>query len=132
VARYAAHLRRAGPAAGRPDPFPQHSLLATRIALVLEDEVRPAFSRAVYHAEFGEGRPIAEPTTLAPLLEGLGLDAEDVFARAQSPENKERLKRQCADAAEIGLLGAPSLVTADGEIFWGNDRLENGLEWVGQ
>jgi 2-hydroxychromene-2-carboxylate isomerase len=114
----------------RPDPFPQHSLLATRVALVLGDDARPAFSRQVYHAEFGEGRSIAEPTTLAPLLEGLGLDADDIFARAQSPDNKERLKLQSARAAEIGLPGAPCLVTAEGEIFWGNDRLEVGLDWA--
>jgi 2-hydroxychromene-2-carboxylate isomerase len=111
-----------------PDPFPQHSLLATRIALVLGDDARPEFSRKVYHAEFGEGRPIAERSTLASLLEGL--DANDVFARAQSPQNKDRLKLQCAYAAEIGLPGAPCLVTPDGEIFWGNDRLEDGLDWA--
>jgi len=46
----------------RPDPFPQHSLLAKRVAFILDESVRPAFSRSVYLAEFGEGRPIAETT----------------------------------------------------------------------
>ncbi|QGM47991.1 2-hydroxychromene-2-carboxylate isomerase [Methylocystis heyeri] len=114
----------------RPDPFPQHSLLTARIALVLGDDERPAFSRKVYRAEFGEGRPIAEPATLAPILDGLGLDADDVLVRAQNPDNKERLKLQSARAIEIGLPGAPCLVTVDGEVFWGNDRLEDGLDWA--
>jgi len=113
----------------RPDPFPQNSLFAARVALMLEAPARAAFSRGVYRAEFGEGRPIAEPATLAPLIEALGLDANETLERAQSAANKERLKAECARAAEIGLPGAPCLVTSDGEVFWGNDRLEEGLEW---
>src|SRR5215472_16887098 len=38
----------------RPDPFPQNSLLAARVALVLDGALRAAFSREVYAAEFGE------------------------------------------------------------------------------
>ncbi|MGO9768709.1 MAG: 2-hydroxychromene-2-carboxylate isomerase [Roseiarcus sp.] len=114
----------------RPDPFPQHSLLATRVAFVLDESVRPAFSRSVYLAEFGEGQLIAETTTLVPLIEALGVQAQDIIERAQSAESKERLRIECARAAEIGLPGAPCLVAADGEVFWGNDRLEEGLEWA--
>ena len=40
-----------------------------------------------------------------------------------SQTNKARLKTECAHAVEIGVIGAPCLVTADGEVFWGNDRL---------
>jgi len=80
----------------RPDPFPQPSLLAARVALVLGECERPAFSRSVYNAEFGEGRSIGEVSTLAPLTEALGRDAADVFERAQSADNKERLKLECA------------------------------------
>jgi 2-hydroxychromene-2-carboxylate isomerase len=113
----------------RPDPFPQNSLFAARVALMLEAPARAAFSRGVYLAQFGEGRPIAEVATLAPLIEALGLDANETLERAQSPANKERLKAECTRAAEIGLPGAACFVTADGEVFWGNDRLEEGLEW---
>ena len=52
------------------------------------------------------------------------------FERAESDANKARLKAECARAAEIGVIGAPCLVTADGEVFWGNDRLEQGLDWA--
>jgi len=31
------------------------------------------------------------------------------------------------EAARKGLFGAPSFVTGDGELFWGNDRLEQAL-----
>jgi 2-hydroxychromene-2-carboxylate isomerase len=114
----------------RPNPFPQHSLLAARVALVLDERERPAFSRSVYRAEFGEGLPINDAATLATLIEALNLDAGDVLNRAQSADNRERLKAECARATEIGLPGAPCLVTSDGEVFWGNDRLEEALDWA--
>ena len=43
-----------------PEPFPQNSLLAARLALAIPEALRPAFSRAVYLAEFGEGRSISD------------------------------------------------------------------------
>ena len=39
-------------------------------------------------------------------------------------------KAQPARAIALGLPGAPCLTTADGEVFWGNDRLEQGLDWA--
>ena len=114
----------------RPDPFPQNSLLAARIALALEGEARASFSRRLYRAEFGEGMPIADRAAVGALLTELGLDPKDVLGRAESDANKALLKSECARAAELGVIGAPCLVTADGEVFWGNDRLEQGLDWA--
>jgi len=114
----------------RPEPFPQPSLLAARIALALQDEERASFSRQVYLAEFGRGLSIADRTTLASLLTACGVDPTATLERAESDANKAALKAECARAAEIGIVGAPSIVTADGEVFWGNDRLEQGLDWA--
>jgi 2-hydroxychromene-2-carboxylate isomerase len=114
----------------RPEPFPQNSLLAARVALALDGEARAEFSRRVYAAEFGEGLPIGDRATIADLLAKLGLDPEGVFARAEDGANKALLKAESARAAELGIIGAPSLVTEDGEVFWGNDRLEQGLDWA--
>ena len=114
----------------RPEPFPQNSLLAARAALALEGEERANFSRQVYAAEFGEGLPIADRAMIAALLAKLGLDPDAVLGRAEGDANKARLKAQCARAAELGIIGAPCLVTEDREVFWGNDRLEQGLDWA--
>ena len=114
----------------RPEPFPQNSLLAARVALALDGEERVEFSRRVYAAEFGEGLPIADRATLATLLGKLRLDPGGVFARAEDGVNKALLKAESARAAELGIIGAPCLVTEDGEVFWGNDRLEQGLDWA--
>jgi 2-hydroxychromene-2-carboxylate isomerase len=116
----------------RPEPFPQPSLLAARIALALQGEDRAEFSREVYMAEFGRGLPIADRAVLASLLATCGIDPAAALERAESDANKAALKAECARAAEIGIIGAPSLVTGDGEVFWGNDRLEQGLVWAAQ
>jgi 2-hydroxychromene-2-carboxylate isomerase len=114
----------------RPEPFPQPSLLAARVALALEGEERANFSRQVYLAEFGRGLSIADRTTLASMLTACGVDPTATLERAESDANKAALKAECAQAAEIGIVGAPSIVTPDGEVFWGNDRLEQGLDWA--
>ncbi|MEJ1159911.1 2-hydroxychromene-2-carboxylate isomerase [Prosthecomicrobium sp. N25] len=116
----------------RPSPFPQNGLLAARLALIGAEAgwIAP-FTRAVYTAEFGEGRDISKPETLSAVLAGLGLDPAPLIARARADEAvKNRLKIETEQAQRLGLFGAPSFVTADGELFWGNDRLEAALAWA--
>jgi 2-hydroxychromene-2-carboxylate isomerase len=115
----------------RPDPFPQNSLLAARVALVAAGHPwEPTFSKAIYRLEFGEGRDISDPQAIREILLHLGLDAERILSDAQSDENKARLRAQCDEAQERGLFGAPTFIAADGEMFWGNDRLERALAWA--
>ena len=114
----------------RPEPFPQNSLLAARAAL--SPAVAPrqaAFCRGVFEAEFAEGRSISEPLILAGIAAGLALDAEAMLAEAASGAVKERLKEETAEAQRLGIFGAPTFVTTDGELFWGNDRLEQAIAW---
>jgi 2-hydroxychromene-2-carboxylate isomerase len=114
----------------RPEPFPQNGLLAARVALVVEDARRPEFSRKVYSAEFGDGRPIGERESIAAILESVGLEAGDILQRAGTAPIKGKLRSETARAESLGIFGAPNVVTADGEVFWGNDRLEEGLDWA--
>jgi 2-hydroxychromene-2-carboxylate isomerase len=118
------------PAPTRPEPFPQNSLLAARVATALPDATRPAFSHAVYRAEFTEGQPIADRTVIAKLLSDRGLDSEATLAAAESQENKAALRAATEEAGAHGIYGAPSFVTRSGELFWGNDRLEQALAWA--
>ncbi len=110
-----------------PSPFPQNSLHAARLALVgLAEGWGVAFTRAVYEAEFAGGADIGDKRVLLALLKGLGLEAEAVLARSETPENKQRLRQQTEEAQELGVFGAPSFL-ARGELFWGDDRLEQAL-----
>lgn len=113
-----------------PEKFPQNSLMAARLALVGSDEgwIAP-FTRAVYTAEFGDGADISDRGRMEAILASLGLDAERIFSRIDAPDLKERLKQQTARAQVNGIYGAPSFLVG-AELFWGDDRLEQALEWV--
>jgi len=120
-----------GVAFRKPEPFPQASLLAARVALVgLEHGWGEDFCRGVFRAEFAEGQDIARPETIGGVLGDLGLPPADIFGKAQSDTIKARLREQTDAAAKLHIFGAPTFSTADGEIFWGNDRLEQALAWA--
>jgi 2-hydroxychromene-2-carboxylate isomerase len=115
----------------RPEPFPQNSLLAARLALVgLSETWGEDFCRAVYQAEFGGGKRIDDPQTMRAILSDLKVDPEAALTAAQSSPNKDKLRAQTEEAQKLGIFGAPSFTTADGELFWGNDRLETALAWA--
>ena len=115
----------------RPEPFPQNSLAAARVMLVgLDPGWAEDFARAVYAAEFGDGRDIGDPLVLADLLDRLNVAAEPALRRAQGDEIKAKLRSETEAAQRLGIFGAPTFVTPDGELFWGNDRLETALEWA--
>lgn len=115
----------------RPDPFPQNGLVAARVALLgSERGWAPAFTRAVFAREFGEGRSIAEAGVLGEALERIGQDPAAVLKEAQGEPNKTRLKAVTEEARSRGVFGAPTFFAEDGEMFWGNDRLEQALAWA--
>lgn len=114
----------------KPTSFPRSSILASRIGCSHVDAAwLPSFVRAVYHANFAEDRNIADDAVIRACLRALDLDADAIIAHATSAAEKSRLRERGAQALDLGLFGAPSFIV-DGELFWGNDRLEDALEWA--
>jgi 2-hydroxychromene-2-carboxylate isomerase len=120
---------REGIALNWPSTYPRNGLLAARVALSLDPPWRQSFSRAAYRANFVEDREIADEAVVAAILAELGGDAMGIVERAQSPENKAALAAAVEAAIGKGIFGAPSFVV-DGEVFWGNDRLEQAIAWA--
>jgi 2-hydroxychromene-2-carboxylate isomerase len=114
----------------QPNPFPQNSLLAARLAVAVPDDLRPAFSLAVFRAEFAEGRSLSDEGVLSECLASLGLPTAEFVQKAKSDPVRALLREETERAQKLGLFGAPSFVTPDGEIFWGDDRLEQALNWA--
>lgn len=81
-----------------------------------------ALSGAVFRAVWVQEQDIADAATLAQLLQaqGLPLACLDLAHRTEVQEIYQAHTRQAIDA---GVFGAPSYVI-DGEIFWGQDRLD--------
>ncbi len=115
----------------RPSAFPRNGLMAARVATAIADEAWCGdYVRAVYRANFGEDREIGALATQTEILEELGQPAAEILDAAHAQPNKDALRRRTEEATERGLFGAPSFTTDDGELFWGNDRLEEALRWL--
>lgn len=113
----------------RPSTLPRNSLLAARVALIGADEGWIAnFSRAVFRANFVEDRDVGDAATVADIVARIGL-SPSVVERANTAENKARLRTQTEAAIALGLYGAPSF-TVGTELFWGHDRMEQAFQWA--
>lgn len=113
-----------------PPVFPAHSLKAARIGLVgAADGWIAPFTRAVFAAQFVDGADIADDQVLNRIVRDLGQDPDAIAARTEAADLKQKLRDQTAEAAALGVFGAPTFSVGD-EIFWGDDRLEQALDWA--
>jgi len=113
-----------------PSTFPRNGLLAARVACQFATAPWIGdFVRAVYTANFAEDREIADPETIADCLSALGEDPATILEAAASDAAKGALRVQSKEAKDLGIFGAPSF-SVKGELFWGNDRLEQALDWA--
>jgi len=78
---------------------------------------------AILRACWAEERNIADAETLAAICTEQGMNAAALAAAAQSDEVIAEYAGYTQEAIARNVFGAPSYVV-DGEIFWGQDRLE--------
>lgn len=98
------------------------SLLITAVALHDGDEAAMRIAGAALAAVWAQQRDIAAPGVLAELLAEQGLPAERL-EQSQSQDVRARYDAQTQAAIDLNVFGAPSYVI-DGELFWGQDRLD--------
>jgi carboxymethylenebutenolidase len=77
---------------------------------------------AILAACWAQERNMADDKVLAELLSEQGLPAKWMEA-SHSQAVQERYETYTQAAIDAGVFGAPSYVV-DGEIFWGQDRLD--------
>lgn len=120
--------RKYGIACIPPTEFPRVAVLPARVALLGRKEGwGPEFSRQVFLANFTKDQEIDDPEIVAGILDQMGLDSKEIITRALSPGNKLALRKETEKAYDLGIFGVPTFFV-DGEMFWGNDRLEQALE----
>ena len=122
--RFSAHLGM--PLTVQPKFFPVDAnpagLLITAVQAQDGGEAAMRLAGAVFAACWHEERDIASLATLAELLDEVDLPAERLAA-VREPLTQARYDAHTQAAIDLGVFGAPTYVV-DGELFWGQDRLE--------
>ena len=114
----------------RPSTYPVNSLLTARIACIASAEGWcQAFTEDVFRLHWTENILIGSDENLHRALVGLAKDPRLLVEKAQTTEIKEALKKQTERAKSLGIFGAPSFTVSE-ELFWGDDRLDEALEWA--
>ena len=122
--RFSAHL--GVPLVLQPRHFPADPTAAARLIVAVDEAEGPQaalrLSEALMRAVWAEERDIADAATLAAILEEQALPPERL-ARSRDEAVAARYAAHTQWALDAGVFGAPSYVV-EGEIFWGQDRLD--------
>lgn len=117
--------RRGLPLVLQPKHVPFDPSLADRFvtAVVAAGHDPDAFLRRAFHTIWSDERDMGDRSVIAGLATVEGLPAESLLTAAESAGGSERYEANRVDAIAAGVFGAPSYVL-DGEVFWGQDRIE--------
>ena len=63
------------------------------------------------------------------ILQELNLDKEDTLNKAQSSEINNQYLDNTDKAYKNGVFGSPTFIY-EGEVFWGDDRLDDCIKWI--
>ncbi len=114
-----------------PAPYPLKEFdLANRIAVFgMQEGWCSNYVQATYRRWFLEWlEPGSEPNVSESLRE-IGQDSERILELATGEETGEVYSCQTESAQSKGIFGSPSFIV-DGELFWGDDRLEDAVSWA--
>jgi 2-hydroxychromene-2-carboxylate isomerase len=110
-----------------PDPFPGNTLFAMRVATFAKQTGRTvSYALAGFRQAFAAGRDLTEADNVLIAAAACELHPRAVERAAATDGVKGALREATEEAAELGVFGVPSLVV-DGEVFWGDDRLEEAV-----
>jgi 2-hydroxychromene-2-carboxylate isomerase len=114
-----------------PAPYPLPGLvLANQIAVLGAVEGwAEGYTRAAYRRWFESGEPAGEEPNISGSLRDVGQDPERVLEVGLAPPTAAALSAATDEAMALGVFGSPTFVVA-GEVFWGDDRLEDAVEWA--
>ena len=110
----------------KPTYFPVGGDDASRLIIAVDlhhgADAAMAITGAIMAAVWAQERNIADEKVLAQLLQEQGLDAQ-CLQQGHSQAAQVRYEAYTQAAIDAGVFGAPSYVL-DGELFWGQDRLD--------
>ncbi len=115
----------------KPSVYPvDPNLVANRVGVVAAEQGWcPEYTRASYEAWFLRDKAIGVDDNLEQVLTSLGKDPDQVLGLANSDRIKSKFDEETDVARQLSIFGSPTFAV-DEEIFWGDDRLEDALEWI--
>lgn len=113
-----------------PAPYPlKDSMTANLVATAgIREGWGQDFIRAAYRRWFELGQESGSEPNLSESLRDIGQDPDRALRLAASEEVKAALAAETATAEGLGIFGSPTF-TVGGELFWGDDRLEDAVSW---
>ena len=114
-----------------PAPYPLKELdLANRVAvLAMQEGWCEDYVRSTYRLWFIDGYEAGSDVNLTQTLSEIGQDKLRVLELAGSSDVESVYQDQTERAKQAGIFGSPSFIV-DGELFWGDDRLEDAIDWA--
>jgi 2-hydroxychromene-2-carboxylate isomerase len=111
-------------------PYPLKNFdLANRVAMVGAREGWCAdYVRATYRRWFIDKQECGSEPNLSDSLREIGEDPARIIALAESGEIARAYDDATDEARRLGIFGSPTFVSR-GELFWGDDRLEDAVIW---
>ena len=111
----------------KPRAFPMVEALPASAVIAVRETIgdAPAIDLAhrILRALWQDEADPADPATLATLITAAELHADEILAAAKDPSWLEQRSVDTQAALARGVFGAPTYVV-DGEMFWGQDRLD--------
>ena len=113
-----------------PVPYPLSEFdLANQIAILgLEDNWGIDYIRMTYKKWFQEGKEPAIEPSISEICKELKLEKDKVLLEAKSEKIEKRYLLNTESARKNKIFGSPSFVV-NNEIFWGDDRMEDAINW---
>ena len=113
-----------------PVPYPLTEFdLANQIAILgLEKGWGIDYVRLTYKKWFQEGKEPAVDPSISEVCKELNIDKDEVISQANSKEIIDNYNLNTNSARDNKIFGSPSFVVKK-EIFWGDDRMEDAVNW---
>jgi 2-hydroxychromene-2-carboxylate isomerase len=107
-----------------PGAWPADYLFAMRTATFAKEIGRTvSFSLAAFRQAFAAGRDLSEPDNVYIAAASSELHPRSLAVAVERDAIKSRLRAATDAAGDLGVTGVPAVVVG-GEVFWGDDRLE--------
>ena len=114
-----------------PAPYPLTQFdLANKIAILgMNEGWGIDYVKITYKRWFEEGKEPATEPNLSEIMQEMNLNKDEVLRKVEDSDIEATYQKNTNTAFKSGVFGSPTFIY-DGEVFWGDDRLEDCIKWL--